>query len=231
MSHDFLKPVLGEELFEQVNQKLAGAGLNLVNTADGSYVPKAKFDTELAARKQYMQQSSDLHNQMSEAQLRIEALTRDLTAARAEGESAKALKEKNDQLSADLTAAAEKVRQMEALRSDLDRANAKIERREKEIARIQKHGRILDEIRLSGAKNPAVLIRMIDTDKVTEEDGKMKGLEEQIGSLRKSDPYLFGGQPSDRGGVGGGEPVHPADLDERSTNQKINEEIRRAAGF
>lgn len=47
MSLDFLKPVLGDELFAQVADKLKGSNLNIVNIADGNYIPKAKFDEQL----------------------------------------------------------------------------------------------------------------------------------------------------------------------------------------
>ena len=47
MNLDFLKPVLGDELFWQIADKLKGSGIQLANIADGSYIPKAKFDEQL----------------------------------------------------------------------------------------------------------------------------------------------------------------------------------------
>lgn len=46
---DFLKEILGEELFEQVTEKLGGKKLGIVN--DGSWIPKAKFDEVNEAKK------------------------------------------------------------------------------------------------------------------------------------------------------------------------------------
>lgn len=45
MANEFLKPILGEELLAQVDEKLNGAqGITLANIADGTHIPKAKFD-------------------------------------------------------------------------------------------------------------------------------------------------------------------------------------------
>ena len=44
-SYEFLKPVLGDELFTQFSEKMNNAqGITLANVADGSYIPKTKFD-------------------------------------------------------------------------------------------------------------------------------------------------------------------------------------------
>lgn len=68
MPYDFLKPILGDDLFAQVSVKLDGAtGLNLVNVADGSYVPKAKFDDERNKAKNLTAQVTDLTAKYNEA--------------------------------------------------------------------------------------------------------------------------------------------------------------------
>jgi hypothetical protein len=48
---DFLKPVLGDELYAQVEEKLKGNDkIKLANLADGGYVAKKKFDDTEAER-------------------------------------------------------------------------------------------------------------------------------------------------------------------------------------
>lgn len=69
MSIDFLKPVLGDELFAQVSEKLNNAtGITLANIADGSYVPKQKFDDERTKAKNLTTQVSDLSAKLEAAQ-------------------------------------------------------------------------------------------------------------------------------------------------------------------
>lgn len=71
MNIDFLKPVLGEELFAQVAEKLGGTtGVTLANISDGSYVPKQKFDEEHTNAKALAAQVKDLTAQLTEAQKR-----------------------------------------------------------------------------------------------------------------------------------------------------------------
>ena len=46
-NYDYLKPVLGEELFGQFAEKMAAAqGIQLANVGDGAYIPKAKYDAD-----------------------------------------------------------------------------------------------------------------------------------------------------------------------------------------
>lgn len=90
MPIDFLKPVLGEELFNQVSEKLTAAtGITLANIADGSYIPKAKYDEERTKAKNLTAQVTTLTNQLNEAQqkagsvddlnAKITKLTQDVT--------------------------------------------------------------------------------------------------------------------------------------------------------
>lgn len=83
MHIDFLKPVLGEELFNQVSEKLnATTGITLANIADGSYVPKQKFDDERTKAKNLTTQVNDLTTQLADAQKHagdVDALNQQIT--------------------------------------------------------------------------------------------------------------------------------------------------------
>ncbi len=47
------------------------------------------------------------------------------------------------------------------------------------------------ELSLAGAKNGELVKRALRMEEVRVEDGLVKGLDEQLTALRKSDPYLF----------------------------------------
>lgn len=83
MSIDFLKPVLGDDLFSQVSEKLnAATGITLANIADGSYIPKAKYDEERTKAKNLTTQVNTLTTQLNEAQQKasgIDALNDKIT--------------------------------------------------------------------------------------------------------------------------------------------------------
>lgn len=75
MKLNFLKPILGDELFAQVSEKLnAATGIDLVNVADGTYIPKAKFDEKLESVRALTQQVTALQGQLSEAQQKISGI-------------------------------------------------------------------------------------------------------------------------------------------------------------
>ena len=74
-SLEFLKPVLGDQVYTSFLEKMNDApGITLVNASDGSYVPKAKFDTEIAAKKQYLSQVESLSKEKATLDAEISSL-------------------------------------------------------------------------------------------------------------------------------------------------------------
>ena len=73
-----LKAHLGDELYAQVEEKLKPVeGMQLIATNDGSWLPKARLDEELAKLK--------------DSRAAVSALTKQLEEAKKAGESASAL--------------------------------------------------------------------------------------------------------------------------------------------
>ncbi len=65
-NYDYLKPILGEELFGQFAEKMAAAqGIQLANVGDGAYIPKAKYDAD---KRQLSSQITQLNTQLQQAQ-------------------------------------------------------------------------------------------------------------------------------------------------------------------
>ena len=57
---EFLKKILGEELYAQVAAKLEGNdSVKLANLATGEYVSKSKYDDELAVKEKRIQELAD----------------------------------------------------------------------------------------------------------------------------------------------------------------------------
>lgn len=66
---EFLKEVLGDELYSQVAEKLNGnESIKIANIADGQYIPKAKFDAERTASKTLKGQIDDLNSKIAQMQ-------------------------------------------------------------------------------------------------------------------------------------------------------------------
>ncbi|WP_418465415.1 phage scaffolding protein [Faecousia sp.] len=190
MDLDFLKDALGDDLFAQVAAKLEGnEGIRLANVANGSYIPKDKYDLERQNVRTQRQQIDELNGKITELTQKAEV--------------SEALRG-----------------QLAAMQQAINESNAKMAAQRKEYA-------VRDIVRGSGARNADVVYRMLDTDKIAEQDGKYSGVDEQIEALKKSDPYLFNGQPPKNAGV---DPARePAG--NPSPNAAINAAIRQAAGY
>ena len=196
MDLEFLKPVLGEDLFAQVTAALEanGKGINLVNIADGTYIPKAKFDEKLAAIRQL------------------------------EAEKAALVKER-DEATAKLATVDEKDATIAKLTADLEAQGAKL----KGVTLDQM---IMDALRAAKVKNAKIIMPQINRDAITETDGKLTGLDEQLAALKKSDPYLFEeAKPAPRGGYAGRQDTLDHEPgDGGNTNTDVNNAIRSLAG-
>lgn len=113
-----------------------------------------------------------------------------------------------------------------ALNQQVAQLTADLAARDKTIADSAKKGLILAELRNAGARDPELLVRLIDMDKVTQKDGKLEGLDDQLNPMKTAQPYLFGNLPGGRGGLD----THSGGAGAEMTNQQVNDEIRRAAG-
>ena len=191
MDLTFLKPFLGDELFTQVEVKLQNAtGLTLANIADGSYIPKDKFDTE--------------RNRVKTLTTQVTDLTTQLNAAKAASGNVDTLNAQIAQLQADIAD------------------------RDSKIVSIGKEYRIKDALRGMKARNVDVIMPLLQQDKITEKDGKLDGLTEQIENLKKSDSYLFDDDQGGNGGFDGGQNLGGSGID--SINSAVNTAIRAMSG-
>ena len=97
------------------------------------------------------------------------------------------------------------------------------------IRNTTKQYRIKDEVRGRRAKNVDVVMKMLDIDKITEDDdGNMTGLGEQLDALIKSDAYLFDTNPGGQRGGFSGDPDIGGDS--KSANDAVNKAIRALSG-
>lgn len=161
---DFLKEHLSEELFAQLSEALKDKGddVKLANLASGEYVRKDKFDGEVSRAKAENDKLTEEIKTLQGDLEKANSSTGDLETIKAEAATAK--KESEDRLAKFKT---------EADKNSLDY-----------------------EIRLGvmayGAKDEKSVIAHLDKEKVTLIDGKLSGLNEQLGEIKKSNEYLFG---------------------------------------
>lgn len=172
--YDYLKPILGDELFTQFCEKMEGAtGITLANIADGAYIPKNKFDNVNEKVKTLNAQISELNGK--------------LAAAQQQSGSAAAMNEQINQLNA----------QVSQLTNEVAARDQKLE------AQALGY-KIKDALRGMNVRNADVVIPLLKMDAISLKDDKLVGLQEQVDEIRKTDGYLFNAPTGSRGGFSGG---------------------------
>ena len=202
MPHDFLKPILGDELYAQFDEKVkAASGVMLADISGGSYIPKAKYDEVNAKAKDHGATIASLNATITELNEKLAAKEKD-----AEG---------HEKQAADVAALQAQIAQ---LQTDVADRDSKLQ------AQARTH-QIKDALRDMNARNVEVVMPLLKLDAITEMDGKLTGLTEQVDAIRKTDGYLFDAAPGSKGGFSGGQDVSGAD-----ENKSINDAIRAMAG-
>lgn len=172
--YNYLKPILGDELYAQFCEKMNGAtGITLANIADGTYIPKNKFDNVNEKVKTLNAQITDLNGK--------------LAAAQQQNGNTSALNEQINQLNA----------QVSQLTNEVAARDQKLE------AQALSY-KIKDALRGMNVRNADVVIPLLKMDSISIKDDKIVGLQEQVDEIRKTDGYLFNTPAGSRGGFSGG---------------------------
>ena len=230
-----LKTALGEELFTQVSAKVAGIeNLRIINTGDGKWIPKTRFDAE-------RQQSKDLQAQMEDLKNQLEENTRSAEQA-AEGYQAqierlkKSMGEREAKMNELTGGLNEKESRITALTEDLKNRDGTIEglqaeigKRDSQIADLHREGAIRRELEKHHPRDADIVYRLLDQTKISRnEDGSWSGIQEQLEGLKKDQSYLFGRTYSHKGGFPEGSAAeNPPRAGE---NTDVNAVIRSACG-
>jgi len=155
-----LKKALGEELSKQVEEKLNGIELAIMN--DGSVVPADKHDT---LKKEH----SELQTQYK---TEIDGLNTKLEDALKTSGDVDAFKKTIEDL---------KVVQQKS-----------VDAYEVKIKGIEINSALEIALTKASVKNSRAVKALLDMDSIQLENGELKGINEQIETLQKSDGYLFG---------------------------------------
>lgn len=163
MSIKFLEPVLGDELYQQVVEKLDGnEEINIANLSDGGYVRKDKYDGETGRLTEEVEDLSKQITTLQASLKNVETSTDDIEKIKAD--AATALQASQDQLVALETKTATETLSYET-----------------SLAIIK-----------AGAKDDKSVMAHLDMKKISITEGAVIGLDEQITALKESHEYLFG---------------------------------------
>lgn len=132
-------------------------------------------------------------------------------------------------LTKDLNEANAKVTASGTLQAQVDQLTKDLTERDSQIASMKRSGKIRDLLAKANAKDVAVIEKLLDDSKISEDDkGELKGVTEQVEELKKSSPYLFGDVQNNRGGFGDNK-NHDHKM-QTGSNADVNAAIRAAAG-
>lgn len=162
-------------------------------------------------------------NNLTNLENQISSLNQQITTLN--GQIADKDKSIND-LNAQIKNTANNNANVDDLNNQIEQLKKDVADRDTTIANNSKQYRIKDELRNSKAKNVDIIWPLLKLDSITEKDGKLEGLTEQIEALQKSDAYLFDTNTGNqRGGFSGNQDLAGAN---QTNNDLINNAIRNA---
>ena len=236
MDIELLREALGESLYEEARKKVEGLEhFRVIDTESGNWIPRNRFDEE---RK-------GLSSNLKKTQEALEALRGEhdglLEKSASESKHFKEqvaalrgdIRQRDEQIASLTGSLSDRDSRIESMKSDMESHEGKIREltegltaREGEIRGLRLEGRAMEAVRKSGARDPELVMRLLDRTKLTEgEDGSLQGLHDQLEDIRKEAGYLFQREHAPRGGYmpsGGGE--------EGAGGSDINAAIRAAFG-
>ena len=130
-------------------------------------------------------------------------------------------------LQAQLKAAQDKATVADTLTERVAQLTKDVADRDATIQNNSKQYKIKDELRGLHARNVDVIWPLLNLEKITENDGKLEGLAEQVEALKQSDAYLF---DTNTGAQRGGFPGVQEISGSVDANTAMNDAIRAAAG-
>ncbi len=123
-----------------------------------------------------------------------------------------------------------RVGELEPAAQERDQLRARNAELEPRVAKMTIREAALNELVKRGAKRPAYVLRALDLDGVSLEDGKVKGIEAAVETAVQDAPELFQ-TASSQPPADGGARSRSAPPPQGSPNDGINAAIRGAAGY
>lgn len=115
----------------------------------------------------------------------------------------KQYKQQVDELNMELGKLQGQLKDNEKAQETIQKLQEQIQEKEKAMAEVRKNAAIEMAIAKAKAKNTKAVKALLEADKLeVNEDGTIKGLDEQLTKLKESDPYLFE-EENNNGGTGG----------------------------
>ncbi len=200
MELDKIRDALGSELYAQVSPRLRDLKLEILDPAEGLYVKKDEMDKLRKSEADAVSQARTVTESLEEVKKKAKEDSDTYVSQLSDMEDR--LKAREAEVQALKDQHREKDQAMRGMQEQLTGLEKRLKESTGTIRGLEKTAYERRVVEKSGAKDPDLVMRLLDDSRVLEEkDGTYSGISEQLEEMKRGAAYLFRGEISERGGL------------------------------
>ncbi len=200
MELDKIRDALGSELYAQVSPRLRDLKLEILDPAEGLYVKKDEMDKLRKSEADAVSRARTVTESLEEVKKKAKEDSDTYVSQLSDMEDR--LKAREAEVQALKDQHREKDQAMRGMQEQLSGLEKRLKESTGTIRGLEKTAYERRVVEKSGAKDPDLVMRLLDDSRVLEEkDGSYSGISEQLEEMKRGAAYLFRGEISERGGL------------------------------
>lgn len=200
MELDKIRDALGSELYAQVSPRLRDLKLEILDPAEGLYVKKDEMDKLRKSEADAISRARTVTESLEEVKKKAKEDSDTYVSQLSDMEER--LKAREAEVQALKDQHREKDQAMRGMQEQLTGLEKRLKESTGTIRGLEKTAYERRVVEKSGAKDPDLVMRLLDDSRVLEEkDGSYSGISEQLEEMKRGAAYLFRGEISERGGL------------------------------
>ena len=200
MELDKIRDALGSDLYAQVSPRLRDLKLEILDPAEGLYVKKDEMDKLRKSEEAAISRARTVTESLEEVKKKAKEDSDTYVSQLSDMEDR--LKAREAEVQALKDQHREKDQAMRGMQEQLNGLEKRLKESTGTIRGLEKTAYERRVVEKSGAKDPDLVMRLLDDSRVLEEkDGSYSGISEQLEEMKRGAAYLFRGEISERGGL------------------------------
>ena len=200
MELDKIRDALGSDLYAQVSPRLRDLKLEILDPAEGLYVKKDEMDKLRKSEADAVSRARTVTESLEEVKKKAKEDSDTYVSQLSDMEDR--LKAREAEVQALKDQHREKDQAMRGMQEQLSGLEKRLKESTGTIRGLEKTAYERRVVEKSGAKDPDLVMRLLDDSRVLEEkDGSYSGISEQLEEMKRGAAYLFRGEISERGGL------------------------------
>ena len=200
MELDKIRDALGSDLYAQVSPRLRDLKLEILDPAEGLYVKKDEMDKLRKSEADAISRARTVTESLEEVKKKAKEDSDTYVSQLSDMEDR--LKAREAEVQALKDQHREKDQAMRGMQEQLTGLEKRLKESTGTIRGLEKTAYERRVVEKSGAKDPDLVMRLLDDSRVLEEkDGSYSGISEQLEEMKRGAAYLFRGEISERGGL------------------------------